>query len=90
MICRNRLYDGSARIFFINLKNSALFLYYHMADTRLMEKVLDEIRKEEEARKKKKKKLFSIRKEKRLQYYSGWHKDDGPVNETKEEQKKLS
>ncbi len=61
-----------------------------MADTRLMEKVLDEIRKEEEARKKKKKKLFSIRKEKRLQYYSGWHKDDRPVDEIKgEKQKRL-
>ena len=33
--------------------------------------------------KKKKKPIFSLRKEKSIMYYSGWHKDDKPV--TKEE-----
>ena len=54
-------------------------------------KILDEEVAKEKAKKKKKVKL-ELRKEKRLQYYSGWHKDDKPITqETKEEkQKKLS
>ncbi len=34
--------------------------------------VLDELSKEEQAKKKKRKPVFELRKEKRLQYYSGW------------------
>ena len=61
-----------------------------MFDDRLL-KILDEEVAKEKAKKKKKIKL-ELRKEKRLQYYSGWHKDDKPVTqETKEEkQKRLS
>ena len=45
----------------------------------------------QEKAKKKKKKSSELPKEKRLQYYSGWHKDDKPVTESKmERQKKLS
>jgi len=51
----------------------------------------EEIKKEERLKEIKKKKApFGIKKEKRLQYYSGWHDDDRPVTETKvEQQKKL-
>lgn len=50
---------------------------------------MDELVKEERARKKKKP-IFDIKKEKRLQYYSGWHKDDKPVTrEEGEKQKRL-
>ena len=54
-------------------------------------RILEKEVAKEKAKKKKKAKL-ELRKEKRLQYYSGWHKDDKPVTEgTKEEkQKKLS
>ena len=54
-------------------------------------KILDEEVAKEKA-KKKKKTLLSLKKEKSLNYYSGWHKDDKLVTqETKEEkQKKLS
>jgi len=46
--------------------------------------------KREEDLKKKKKKSLEFRKEKRLSYYSGWHKDDESVNKEKgEKQKKL-
>ena len=36
---------------------------------------------EYEKSKKKKRNIFNLRKEKRLMYYSGWHKDDKPVTE---------
>lgn len=50
---------------------------------------IDELKKEEQA-KKKKNPILDLPKEKRLQYYSGWHKDDKPVNKVKvEKQKKL-
>ena len=50
----------------------------------------EELKKEEQAKKKKKKPIFNVKKEKRLQYYSGWHKDDKPVTrEEGEKQKKL-
>ena len=46
--------------------------------------------KKEELKKKKKKEIFNIKKEKRLNYYSGWHKNDKPANKEKiEQQKKL-
>jgi len=48
-----------------------------------LEKALDEIQ-EEELKKKKKKKL-SIKREKKLQYYSNWNKDKKEVNETKKD-----
>jgi len=49
---------------------------------------IDNLVKEEKA--KKKKKSFELPKEKRIMYYSGWHKDDKPVTENKgEKQKKL-
>ena len=52
-------------------------------------KAMDELKREEQA-KKKRKANFNIKKEKRLQYYSGWHKDDKPVNKERvERQKKL-
>ena len=61
-----------------------------MFDDRLL-KILDEEVAKEKV-KKKKKPYLELRKEKRLTYYSGWHKDDKPVTqETKEEkQKKIS
>ena len=61
-----------------------------MFDDRLL-KILDEEVAKEKAKKKKKVKL-ELRKEKRLQYYSGWHKDDKPVTQEAKEakQKKLS
>ena len=54
-------------------------------------RALEELRKEEKLKEVKKKRApFGLRKEKRLQYYSGWHKDDKPVTETRiEQQKKL-
>jgi len=54
-------------------------------------RILDEEVAKEKA-KKKKKPILALKKEKSLNYYSGWHKDDKPVTqETKEEkQKKLS
>ena len=60
-----------------------------MFDDRLL-KILDkEVAKEKS---KKKKPILAMKKEKSLNYYSGWHVDDEPVTqETKEEkQKKLS
>ena len=35
---------------------------------------------EYEKLKKKKKPIFKLRKEKSIMYYSGWHKDDKPMN----------
>ena len=59
-----------------------------MFDSPLL-RILDEEVAKEKAKKKKKVEL-SLRREKKLQYYSGWHKDE-PVTQTKEEkQKKLS
>ena len=48
-----------------------------------LEKALDEMQ-EEELRKKNKKKL-NIKKEKKLQYYSNWNKDDKAVGKTKQD-----
>ena len=58
-------------------------------DTRLLKILEKEV--EYEKAKKKKKSTFSLKKEKRLMYYSGWHKDDKPVNkeEKAEKQAKL-
>ncbi len=51
---------------------------------------MEELKKEEQAKKKKKEPIFIIKKEKRLSYYSGWHKGDKPVDKVKvEKQKKL-
>ncbi|MBU3941890.1 MAG: hypothetical protein KKF74_03180 [Nanoarchaeota archaeon] len=48
-----------------------------------LEKALDEIQ-EEELRKKNKKK-FNIKKEKKLQYYSNWNKNNKEATETKQD-----
>ena len=48
-----------------------------------LEKALDEIQEEE--LKKKKKKKFNIKKEKGLQYYSNWNKNNKKANETKQD-----
>ena len=58
-------------------------------DTRLL-KILEKEAAYEKA-KKKKKSISNLQKEKRLMYYSGWHKDDKPVNkqEKSEKQTKL-
>jgi len=50
-------------------------------DTRLL-KILEEETAKEKA--KKKRKTFELRKEKRLAYYSGWHKGK-PISEEKTE-----
>lgn len=51
---------------------------------------IEKLKKEEEVKKKKKKPVFNVKKEKRLQYYSGWGKGDEPINNIKiEKQKKL-
>ncbi len=51
---------------------------------------IEELKKEEETKDKKKEQTLSLPKEKRLQYYSGWHKGDKPVDKVKvEKQKKL-
>lgn len=54
-------------------------------DTRLLKLLEQEVQKEKS--KKKKKPVFNIRKEKRLMYYSGWHKNDKPVSEEKKSEK---
>ena len=58
-------------------------------DNKLL-KILEKEAEYEKA-KKKKKSIFNLRKEKRLMYYSGWHKDDKPVDkeEKGEKQTKL-
>ena len=58
-------------------------------DTRLLKILEKEV--EYEKSKKKKKSVFNLKKEKRLMYYSGWHKDDKPVNKEEkiEKQTKL-
>jgi len=50
-------------------------------DTRLLKILEKEVNKEKA--KKKKKSISNLKKEKRLMYYSGWHKEDKPV--TKED-----
>ena len=40
-----------------------------------------------EKAKKKKKTILTLKKEKSLNYYSGWHKDDKPVTEEPKEEK---
>ena len=52
-------------------------------DTRLLNILEQETAKEKA--KKKKKPIFKLRKEKSIMYYSGWHKDDKPVNKEKSE-----
>ena len=52
-------------------------------DNRLL-KILE---KEVEYEKSKKKKKTFLKKEKRLMYYSGWHKDDKPVDKAGKEEK---
>ena len=58
-------------------------------DTRLL-KILEKEVKYEKS-KKKKKNISNLKKEKRLMYYSGWHKDDKLVTEEEkgERQRKL-
>ena len=56
-----------------------------MFDDRLL-KILDEEVAKEKAKKKKKAKL-EIRKEKRLQYYSGWGRKGKDVNDKEKEEK---
>ena len=55
-------------------------------DTRLL-KILEQETAKEKA-KKKKKPVFSLRKEKTLKYYSGWHRGK-PVETKEEKQTKL-
>lgn len=52
-----------------------------------LQQALEELKKEEEPKKKKKK--FEIRKEKRLQYYSGWSRGKILEPEKEEKQNKL-
>ena len=54
-------------------------------DTRLL-KILEQETAKEKA-KKKKKSIFKLKKEKSIMYYSGWHKDDKPVNKEAESEK---
>ena len=54
-------------------------------DTRLL-KILEKEVEYEKAKKKKKSNII-LQKEKRLMYYSGWHKDDKPVNKEKKSEK---
>lgn len=61
-------------------------LPYQKMDTRLL-KILEEEVAKEKAKKKKKK--FELRKEKRLQYYSGWGKGKPAEEEKTEGQTKL-
>ena len=58
-------------------------------DTRLLKILEKEV--EYEKAKKKKKPVFKLKKEKSIMYYSGWNKDDKPVNkeEKAERQRKL-
>ena len=54
-------------------------------DTRLL-KILEKEVAIEKA-KKKKKSISNVKKEKRLMYYSGWHKDDKPVTQKEKSEK---
>lgn len=60
-----------------------------MFDDTLLKIIDEEVAKEKA--KKKKKPILALKKEKSLNYYSGWHKDDEPVTkeENKERQSKL-
>lgn len=49
-------------------------------------KILEQEVAKEKA-KKKKKPLFSLKKEKPIMYYSGWHKDDKPANKEEKQEK---
>ena len=55
-----------------------------------IQKDFEELKREEDLKKTKKKSPFNLRKEKRLSYYSKWHKDDIPVNKEKGEGQKKS
>ena len=64
---------------------------FWMKMTNPLMQAIEKLKKEEDLKKKKKKPVFSLPKEKRLQYYSRWHKYDKPVDKVKiEQQKKLS
>ena len=54
-------------------------------DTRLLKVLEEEVAKEKA--KKKKKPVFKLKKEKSVMYYSGWSKDDKPVNEEEKSEK---
>lgn len=56
--------------------------------TNPLKQAIKELKREEDLKKKKKKSILSFRKEKRLSYYSKWHKDDEPVNKEKGEKQK--
>ena len=54
-------------------------------DNRLLKILEKEV--EYEKAKKKKKNISNLKKEKRLMYYSGWNKDDKPVDKGEKEEK---
>ena len=54
-------------------------------NTRLLKILEKEV--EYEKSKKKKKNISNLKKEKRLMYYSGWHKDDKPVNKDEKDER---
>ena len=56
-----------------------------------LNEAFEELKKEAALKKQKKKPVFQFPKEKRLAYYSGWHKDDEPMDKSVfvEKQKKL-
>ena len=54
-------------------------------DTRLLKILEQEVQKEKA--KKKKKTISNLKKEKRLMYYSGWHKDDKPIDKEEKEER---
>ncbi|MBI2140160.1 hypothetical protein HYU14_04495 [Candidatus Woesearchaeota archaeon] len=45
-----------------------------------LQRAFDELKREAALKKRKKKSALKLPKEKRLAYYSGWHKDDEPVS----------
>ena len=51
------------------------------------DRLLKILEKEVQYEKSKKKKKTFLKKEKRLMYYSGWHKDDKPVDEEEKSEK---
>ena len=56
-------------------------------DTRLLKILEQEVAKEKAN--KKKKNIFKLREEKRLMYYSGWHKDDKLVNKEEKSERQM-
>ena len=56
-------------------------------DTRLLKILEKEV--EYEKTKKKKKSPFILKKEKSLMYYSGWYKDDKPVDKEEKTEKQM-